>query len=100
MPVIVRDGQIQAVVRLGGAVSQFTLRPIAIHLALSALSLLLTATHVFYGVVDMEDHEWKALAEKSGRLATDLSKELKAMEGQSPGTIDVLYLAATDEVLS
>ena len=99
LPVLERDGQTLAVVRPGGAVSRSTLRPVAIHLALSALSLLLAVTNAFYDVTGIQHSDWKAVAEKSGDLVNALGNELAAMREHSTAPVSAVYFAATEEVI-
>jgi len=97
LPVVTKDGQTLAVVRPGGMASNTTGRVVAIQLALHALQLLLSVTNAFIDVAGVRHSGWVGLAEKSGRLAEVLGKELAGIG--SPESVDAVYFALTDEVI-
>lgn len=99
LPVIVRDGATQAVLCAGGAVSPFTLRLVAIRIAVSTLDMLLHVTHAFFRDTGLEQAEWLGLATWSGQSADTLSKEIAAIAETRPEPVSVLYLATTREVV-
>ncbi len=87
----------RSIVRLGGVVSQLTLRLVAIHLA-SAASALLTATLFgFQTVVEIEDELWKATTNRLAAHGVVLRNELTALREVTSRSADRLYLARSDE---
>jgi hypothetical protein len=98
LPVKETGGQLTSVVRPGGAVSQLILRHVAIHLAMSALKLLMDAMHSFEAVVGTELQLQIDVLRKIGDSTSVLGKELEALHAKAPrGPVTAIYLARSNE---
>ena len=97
LPVSEKVGKKAAVVRLGGAVSEFTLRILATQLALSALSLLVAVVFSFRGIVEVDELLWKGLVDRGEQWISRLGKELDALGDRSAGAVEAVYFARFDE---
>ena len=99
LPVREKEGGLEAVVRLGGAVSQFMLRHVAISISISALKFLMDATGAFYDVVHAEHELEMNMLHKMREFSAALRREREALHDKAPGPVTNIYFARSDEEL-